>query len=139
MLTDEEIAEVYRTARTFAIVGASSNPMRDSHTAVEYLKAQGYRVIPVNPKETDVEGEPARRSLSDVPEPVDVAVVFRRSEDAAEVAREAVARGAKVVWLPVGVTSQEARRTAEEGGAGYVEDRCVYTTHRLMSRAGMLS
>lgn len=138
MLSEEEIADVYRTARTFAIVGASSNPARDSHTAVEYLKAQGYRVIPVNPKETGVEGERAYASLSDIPDPVDVVVVFRRSEDAADVAREAVARGARVVWLPVGVASEEARRLAEEAGRGYVEDRCVYTTHKLMSRAGIL-
>lgn len=138
MLTDDEIAEVYRTARRFAIVGASSDPDRDSHTAVSYLHEQGYEVYPVNPKEEQIDGLRAYPSVADVPETPDVVVVFRRPDAAAEVAADAVKAGARVVWLPVGVTSDEAQRVADAAGRGYVEDRCVYTTHKLMRRAGLI-
>lgn len=137
-MTDEEIAAMYRTARTFAIVGASADERRDSNQAMRYLAEQGYRVLPVNPKEPQVRGVPAVATVAAAGEGVDVVVAFRRADLAPEVARDAAAAGAKVLWLPLGVASEEARAIAGAAGIGYVEDRCVKATHRLMKRAGML-
>lgn len=138
MPTEDRIAEMLRTARTVAVVGASSNPARDSYTSVRYLKFAGYRVFPVNPHESMVDGLHAYPSLADLPERPDIVDVFRRPEETPAVAREAVAAGARVLWLQSGIANKEARRLAQEGGLAYVEDRCLYTTHRLMERAGML-
>jgi predicted CoA-binding protein len=138
MPTEREIVEVLRSAQTVAVVGASSNPARDSHTAVRYLKAQGYRVFPVNPNESEVDGLPAYPSLAALPERPDIVDVFRRPDETPPVARDAVAAGAHTLWLQSGIANDEARAAAESGGLTYVEDRCLYTTHRLMQRAGLL-
>lgn len=138
MLDEQGIAEVYKTAKTFAIVGASNNPDRDSNTAVHYLKEQGYNVVPINPKESEVGGEKAYPSVTEAPGPIDVVAVYRRSEDAPAFAREAVEAGAKVVWLPPQVESEEAQRIADEAGLAFIEGYCVYGTHRMMRRHGIL-
>lgn len=143
MLTDEEIAAVYRTAKTVAIVGASNDPGRDSFTAVTYLRDHGYTLLPVNPKEQKVAGARAYATLAEaaasVDGPIDVVAVFRRGEAAPEIACQVVEIGARVMWLVVDVLSPEAEEIATQGGVGFLQDRCVYTTHRLMARAGMLS
>jgi hypothetical protein len=138
MLDEDAIAGLLGSKPTFAMVGASSSPERDSFDVMEYLLEQGFRVIPVNPYETEVLGRKAYASLAEVPEPVDVVLVFRRSTHAAEVAAEAAAIGAKVVWLTLGVAAEEAAAVAEASGVGYVENRCVKATHRLMKRAEIL-
>ena len=98
---------------------------------MRYLLAAGYRVIPVRPRDCDeVLGIPCVTSLAEIDEPIDLVDVFRRSEHAPDVAREAVAVGAKALWLQIGVVSDEARTIAEEAGLDYVENECTAIVHR---------
>lgn len=127
-------SDILTTYRTIAVVGLSSDPAKPSNSVSAYMKAQGYRIIPVNPDEEEVFGEKAYPNLASVPEPVTFVNVFRRPQFCAEVARDAVAVGAKVLWLQLGITSPEARRIAEEAGMTYVEDRCVLVEHRRLAR-----
>jgi predicted CoA-binding protein len=117
--------------RTIAVVGLSSDPAEPSLGVAGYLKRHGYRVVPVNPKETRVLGEPAYPDLGSVPEPVDVVNVFRRPEATPEIVREAAAIGAKGVWLQEGIASAEAERLAREAGLLFVQDRCIRSSHRM--------
>lgn len=113
-------------SRTIAVVGLSASPDKTAHAVPAYLQSVGYRVIPVNPNATgDVLGERVHRSLADVTEPVDIVDVFRPSPEAAGIAEQAVAIGAGALWLQHGITSPEARRTAEAAGMEYVEDTCL--------------
>lgn len=128
-------ADILTTYRTIAVVGLSSDPSRPSHRVSAYMQAHGYRIIPINPDETEVLGERAYPDLASVPEPVEFVNVFRRPAFCADVARDAVAVGAKALWLQLGITSPEARRIAEAAGIAYVEDRCVLVEHRQMLRA----
>ena len=123
------IHDTLATARNIAIVGLSSNHLRPSYFVAYYLKRHGYHIIPVNPNETEVLGEKAYPSLFDVPEPIDVVDVFRDPKYAPEVARAAVAVGAKVLWLQFGVISPEAAEIAERGGLKVVMDRCMKVEH----------
>lgn len=123
-------AEVLRRYRTIVVVGASSNPAKPSHWVSRYMLDQGYRIIPVNPLEREVFGVPCYPSLAAVPEPVRFVDVFRRPEFCADVARDAIAAGAEVLWLQLGITSAEARRLAAEAGITFIEDRCVLQEHR---------
>jgi predicted CoA-binding protein len=127
--------EILRDARTIAVVGASPKPWRPSHDVMRYLLAQGYRVIPVRPADCDeVLGVPCVRSLAEIGEPVDLVDVFRRPEFCADVAREAVAAGARALWLQVGIVSAEARRLAEDAGLDYVENACTKVVHATAVR-----
>ena len=126
---DEELLTILRKARTIAVVGLSSKPERHSYNVADYLKQAGYRIIPVNPNETEVLGEPAYPSLSDVPEPIDLVDVFRRAENTPEVAREAARVGAKVLWLQLGIVNEEARRIAEEAGLSVIMGLCLMVEH----------
>jgi predicted CoA-binding protein len=124
-------ADILRDARTIAIVGASPRPTRPSHGVMRYLLGAGYRVIPVRPLDCDeVLGVPCVASLAEVEEPIDLVDVFRRPEFCADVAREAVAAGAKALWLQLGIVSPEARRIATEAGLDYVENACTAIVHR---------
>lgn len=127
-------AEILRRYHTIAVVGLTSDPTKPSNSVSAYMRAQGYRIIPVNPNETEVFGLRCYPDLASVPEPVEFVDVYRRPEYCADVAREAVAVGAKVLWLQLGIVSAEARRIAEEAGLTYIEDRCVLVEHR---RAGI--
>ncbi|MBI4259964.1 MAG: CoA-binding protein [Actinobacteria bacterium] len=126
---DRELRALLGDARTIAVVGLSSKPWRESNSVARYLQARGYRIVPVNPKETEVLGERAYPSLLDVPDPVDVVDVFRRAEHAPEVARQAVRIGARALWLQLGIVSEEARRIAEEGGLEVVMGVCIRSEH----------
>jgi hypothetical protein len=108
--------------------------MRDSFDVAEYLQAKGYRIVPVNPKETEVLGERAYPSLLDVPQEIqlDVVDVFRRTEHTPEVARQAVERGAKVLWLQDAIVNDQARRIAEEGGLTVIMGVCIRRTRRRL-------
>lgn len=110
---------------TFAVVGLSSDPTKAAHSVPAAMQAYGWRIIPVNPHADRLLGEQVYRRLADIPEPVEVVNVFRPSAEAAEVTRQAVAIGAKAVWLQLGIVSDEARRIATEAGILFVEDRCV--------------
>jgi predicted CoA-binding protein len=125
-------ARILRDTRTIAVVGASPKPWRPSHDVMRYLLERGYRVIPVRPRDCDqVLGVPCVHSLAEVAEPIDLVDVFRRPEAAPDVARDAVAAGAKALWLQVGIVSAEARKLAEEAGLDYVENACTKVVHRL--------
>lgn len=110
---------------TFAVVGLSADPDKAAHSVPAAMQAFGWRIIPVNPHADVLLGEPVYRHLADIPEPVDVVNVFRPASEAADVTRQAVAIGAKAVWLQLGIVSAEARRIAEDAGLLYVEDRCT--------------
>ena len=131
--SDEELASMLGDARTIAVVGLSSKPDRPSHRVAAYLQSKGYRIIPVNPGETQVLGETSYPSLLDVPEKIDVVDVFRRAEYTPEVARQAVAVGAKVLWLQEGIVNEEAGRIAAEGGLEVVMGACMMRTHERLA------
>jgi uncharacterized protein len=136
-MTDAELRELLRETKAIAVVGLSGNPDRPSNQVAWYLHHQGYRLFGVNPlcPSSEVFGVPVLPSLDELPEPVDIVDVFRRPEYTPEVAREAVAVGARALWLQAGIRSVEARTIAEAGGLVYVEDRCLKVDHaRLLGR-----
>lgn len=133
---DEELKVIYADTKTIAVVGASASEEKAAHKVPRYLQRHGYRVIPVNPRGGEILGEKVYEKLSDVPEPIDVVDVFRPSEETPGVAEDAVAVGAKVLWLQEGISSEEAERIASEGGLDVVMDTCMGATHhRLIKRA----
>lgn len=133
--SDAELLSILGEAETIAVVGLSSKPDRYSYEVAEFLQARGYRIVPINPNETEVLGEPAYPSLLEVPDDVriDIVDVFRRGKDAPPVARQAVVRAARMLWLQDGIVSEEARRIAEEAGMTVVMDDCIkHTVRRLL-------
>ncbi len=134
--SDVELRSILGDAETIAVVGLSSNPFRDSFEVAEYLRSKGYRIVPVNPNETEVLGEKAYPSLLDVPKDVriDVVDVFRRAADTPPVAKQAVHVGAKVLWLQDGIVNEDARRIAEDGGLTVIMGVCIRTTNRRLER-----
>lgn len=125
----ETIRQILANCRTIAVVGASSNPARASNHVASYMKAQGYRVIPVNPNEQTVIGEPAYPSLTAVPGLIDLVDIFRKSEDVLPIVEEAIARGAKAIWMQEGVVNEAAAQLAREAGLAVVMDRCWLKDH----------
>lgn len=123
---DELIREILNRTRVIAVVGASPRPERDSHEVMAFLQERGYRCIPVNPvaREPEILGEKVYASLADVPESIDLVDVFRRSEDAGTVVDEAVAVGARAVWMQLGVRDDAAAERGEAAGVAVVMDRC---------------
>ena len=126
-----DLQKILESASTIATVGASKDPAKAAGGVPLDLQKAGFRVIPVNPSATELYGEKAYPNLLDVPEQVDVVQVFRPSDEAPEIARQAVKIGAKVLWLQLGLTSPEAREIAESAGLTYVEDRCMGVEARL--------
>ncbi|HWY08643.1 MAG TPA: CoA-binding protein [Candidatus Acidoferrales bacterium] len=124
------VAQILRGAKTIAVVGLSSNPMRPSHGVAEYLQNAGYRIIPVNPNEAEVLGEKAYARLEDVPEPVDIVDVFRRAEEVPGVADSAIGIGAKVLWMQLGIENARAAEKARAAGLVVVEDSCLMVEHK---------
>jgi len=123
------IQRVLREAKTIAIVGLSGNPLRASNFVGFYLQRHGYRVIPVNPREPEILGERSYPSLRDVPVPVDIVDVFRAPAALPEIARDAVAIGAKCLWCQFNVINEEGARIAADGGLAVVMDRCLKVEH----------
>ncbi|MGM1049967.1 Predicted CoA-binding protein [Paenibacillus uliginis N3/975] len=121
----EQIADILRNAGNIAVVGLSDRTDRTSYMVSQAMQNRGYRIIPVNPKASEILGEKCYASLQDIPEPVDIVNVFRRSEYCADVAREAAEIGAKVLWLQQGVVSSEAAAIADEHGMIAIMDRCI--------------
>ena len=120
----EEINKILEDCKVIAVVGLSSNSMRPSFGVAQYMQRQGYKIIPVNPNESEVLGEKSFASLEDVTEKIDLVDIFRRSEDAGKIVDEAIAIGAKAVWLQEGVIDKEAAKRAEVAGLIVVMDRC---------------
>jgi len=123
------IQRVLIESKTIAIVGLSSDALRPSNFVGYYLQRHGYRVIPVNPKEDEILGEKSYRSLTGIPEPVDIVDVFRRPDALPEIARDAVSIGARTLWCQYKVINEEGARIAEEGGLKVVMDRCLKVEH----------
>jgi predicted CoA-binding protein len=123
------IQRVIHGAKTIAIVGLSKNELRASYFVGYYLRRHGYRVIAVNPRETEIFGEQSFKSLADVPVPVDIVNVFRAPEALPGIAAEAVAIGAKSMWCQFSVINEEGGRIAEAGGLAVVMDRCIKVEH----------
>ena len=130
--TTEEIRTLLTDATTIAMIGASSNPEKPSYGIMQKLQRAGYRVIPINPRESEVLGERAHPSLADVHEPIDIVDVFRRAEDTPPIADEAVKVGAKALWLQTGIVSEEAATRAKAGGLMVIMDACIGATHALL-------
>jgi predicted CoA-binding protein len=124
-------AEILAESRTIALVGASPNPARPANSVMRYLLDAGYRVIPVRPAVREVLGVPTVASLAEIEEPIDLVDVFRRVDACADVTRQAVAAGAKAVWLQQGLVSRECREIAESAGLDYVEDQCTAVVHSV--------
>jgi predicted CoA-binding protein len=123
----EDIAELLTNARNIAMVGASDRPDRPSHGVMKFLQSHGYRVFPVNPQITGehVHGEFVWRELAQIGEPIDIVDIFRRPQAAGEAIDEAIAVGAKAVWLQLGIVNEEAAQRAEAAGLQVVMDRCI--------------
>ena len=136
--TDAQIAEIYLSTKTIAVVGASSDDSKAAHRIPAYLQSLGYRIFPVNPGSDEILGERAVDTLADIDGTVDVVDVFRPSEETPDIAREAVAIGAKVLWLQEGIANDEAARIASEGGLTVVMDICMRATHRRLTGEGLL-
>jgi len=126
------IDEILRDTRTIAVVGLSGRAWRASYGVSEYMQSVGYRIIPVNPKEKEVLGEAAYGSLEEVPVPVDMVNVFRRSELVPEIADAAIRIGAKCLWLQEGVVHEAAAEKARAAGLDVVMDRCLLKEHRRL-------
>lgn len=133
---EEELKQIYADTKTIAVVGASGSEEKAAHTVPRYLQREGFRIIPVNPRGGEILGEKVYEKLADVPEEIDVVDVFRPSEDTPPVAEDAVAAGAKVLWLQEGISSDEAERIASEGGLKVVMDRCMGRTHHELLKHG---
>ena len=131
MTPDAELRKIF-DYETIAVVGASNKPERAGHYIPRYLKSQGYRIVPVNPNYDVVLGETCYPSLKEIPFSVDIVEVFRRPEHCEEVARDAIAIGAKVLWLQLGITCEPAKKVATEAGLTYVEDACMGPEHKRL-------
>jgi len=125
MMNDHEMTDLLRTSKTIAVVGLSSNPLRPSFGVSRFLQRQGFRIIPVNPNEPEVLGERAYPSVKDIPDSIDIVNVFRRPARVPEVVDEALAKGARCLWMQEGVVNHEAARKAEAAGLPVVMDRCI--------------
>ena len=133
MSVTDPIHSLLASARTIAVIGCSADPGRDSHRVAAYLQRAGYRVIPVNPGFDELLGERCYRDLAAIPGEVEIDIVdvFRRSEHVPPVADQAVARGARALWLQLGITHPEAERRAAAAGVQVVSNRCLKVEHQL--------
>ena len=139
LLDDAGIRDLLRSRPRIAMIGASSNPGRPSHGVLQALVRAGYDVVPVNPRDAEIDGMRCFPTLADAVRetgPVDLVDVFRRPDQCAEHAREAVAVGARCLWLQLGIANEEAARIAHEGGLSVVMDRCTIIEHRRLVAAG---
>jgi uncharacterized protein len=130
-----QISEILHSCRVIAVVGLSAKRFRPSYGVAEYLQRAGYKIIPVNPLETEVLGEGAYPDLDSIPGPVDMVDIFRRSEYVPEIVEAAIRKGAKAVWMQEGVIHEAAAERAEEAGLSVVMDRCILKDHRRLAYA----
>lgn len=124
-MNDTEMTDLLKQSKTIAVVGLSSNPMRPSLGVSRFLQRQGYRVIPVNPNETEVLGERAYASLKDIPGPIDIVNIFRRPACVPEVVDAALEKGTRCIWMQEGVVNHEAAKKAKTAGIPVVMDKCI--------------
>ena len=126
------IPDLLRSSRVIAVVGLSGKKFRPSYGVAEYMQAQGYRIIPVNPNEAEVLGEKTYRTLEDVPEHIDIVDIFRRSEFVGPIVDSAIRVGANAVWMQEGVVHEDAAKKARDAGLEVVMDHCILKEHRKM-------
>ena len=131
---DSDVRKMLEEAKVIAVVGHSDNPFRTSYQIAEYLRQAGYKVYPVNPTISEVNGEKSYPSVTEVPEPVDIVDVFRRPEYLEEVVEDAIQAGAKNLWGQIGVYDQKAWEKAAEAGMGVVMDKCIKVEHLRLVR-----
>ena len=124
------VRDILEKSKVIAVVGLSPKPERDSHEVAKYLQDQGYRIVPVNPRADTILGEKSYPDLASIPEKVDVVDIFRRSDDVPPVVDQAIAIGAKAVWMQLGIVNEDAAAKAREAGLGVVMDRCMLVEHR---------
>jgi predicted CoA-binding protein len=125
----DPLANILEKYKTLAVVGLSAKPSRPSYGVSAYMLAQGYRIVPVNPHEESVLAQKAYPSLDEVPEPVEVVLIFRRSEFVPKVVESAIRKGAKVIWMQEGVIHEEAAQRARAAGLTVIQDRCILKAH----------
>jgi predicted CoA-binding protein len=123
------VTDLLERYKTLAVVGLSSKPARPSHGVSQYMQEHGYRIIPVNPHETEVLGEKAFPSLEALPESPELVVIFRRPEFVPEIVESAIRRGAKVIWMQEGVVHEAAAERARQAGLTVIQDRCILKEH----------
>lgn len=130
----EELRELFDSVKTIAVVGISRNPEKPARRVPAYLAAKGYEIIPVNPFVDEIFGQKAKDSLSEVNEPVDMVVIFRPSEEAAQVAEAAMGREDRpVIWLQKGIRADQVAAAGREGGFTVVQDLCTYEIHKALN------
>ena len=137
-MTDQELKKLFEETKVIAAVGLSNNPARASGRVCRYLQQQGYRIIPVNPNETSVLGEKAYPDLKSVPEKVDLVQIFRNPDAVPEIVEDAIAIGAKAVWMQDGAGNAAAAKRAEEAGLAAVDDDCMLRQHGRLKMLGIL-
>jgi predicted CoA-binding protein len=131
--TDTAVEKILTTYRSITVVGASADPVKAAHYVPLHMQEHGWRIVPVNPRGGVILGEQVHPTLADVPAPVGLVDVFRPSQAAPDVARQAVAAGATALWLQLHIRSEEARQIATEAGLLYVEDRCLIIEQRRLN------
>ena len=131
----DPILEILRQYKTIGVVGLSSNPMRPSYGVSHYMQASGYRIVPVNPNETEVLGEKSYARVEDVPEKIEIVDIFRRPEDVPPVVDGAIRAGAKVVWMQLGIENAAAAEKARAAGLTVVMDACMLIEHKKRRQA----
>ena len=124
------VRDILEKSKVIAVVGLSPKPERDSHEVAKYLQGQGYRIVPVNPRADTILGEKSYPDLASIPGKVDVVDIFRRSDDVPPVVDQAIAIGAKAVWMQLGIVNEVAAAKARKAGLGVVMDRCMLVEHR---------
>jgi predicted CoA-binding protein len=129
-MEDQYLAKLLKSIRRIAIVGLSTNPEKDSYFVAQYLQNQGYEIVPVNPTATEILGHKAYPDLVSVPGEIDVVNIFRPAKDVPPIVDQAVAKGAKAVWMQLGIVSQEAAEKARKAGLQVVMDRCIRIEHQ---------
>ena len=134
MTQPDPIADLLQRAKTIAVVGLSSNPLRPSHGVTAYMQSHGYRIIPVNPRIEESLGEKAYATLSDVPEKIDIVNIFRRSEFVEVIVDEAIRLKVPAIWMQEDVIHEKAAEKARQAGIFVVMDRCILKEHRARFR-----
>jgi uncharacterized protein len=135
---EDEVRAILSAYRTIAVVGLSPNPDRPSHEVSAYMQEMGYRIIPVNPNAPAVLGEVAYPSLRDIPQPVEIVDIFRRPEHVPAIVDDAIAIGAKVIWMQLGISDEASAARALAAGLAVVMNRCIATTHHALQARGGL-
>ena len=125
MISDSDLTDLLQQAKNIAVVGISSNPTRASFGVSRFLQRQGYRIIPVNPAEKEVHGEPVFPTLADVPHAIDIVDIFRRADAVFSVVQEAIPKKPRLIWMQEGIVNEEAAQLAESNGIPVVMDRCI--------------